>query len=189
MLFFEFHGTENSVKEQAETVQEIVAENGGADFEWATRPEDRSRLWNARHNAYFAFLQLKPGCRAVTTDVCVPISRLAECVMETEQDLLRVHAAVPDRRPRGRWQFPRRDAARSGQTRRTRRGRADQPSHRRARAAHGRHLYRRARVGLHKMGFMIEEHGGDAIDVMRSIKHSLDPKNLMNPGKIFSFTV
>src|SRR5277367_4135521 len=86
-LFFEFHGTEAGVKEQAETVQEITAQNSGEGFEWATRPEDRSRLWNARHNAYFAMLQLKPGCRAVTTDVCVPISRLAECVIETERDL------------------------------------------------------------------------------------------------------
>ncbi len=87
-LFFEFHGTEAGVREQAETVQQITAEHGGQDFEWATRPEDRSRLWNARHTAYFAMLQLKPGCRAVTTDVCVPISRLADCVAETEKDLV-----------------------------------------------------------------------------------------------------
>ncbi len=98
-MFFEFHGTEAGVKEQAELVQELAAQNGGEGFEWATRPEDRSRLWNARHNAYFAMLQLKPGCRAVTTDVCVPISRLAECVVETEQDLKSVAAALPDRRP------------------------------------------------------------------------------------------
>ncbi|QQK35122.1 hypothetical protein RP6297_01322 [Ralstonia pickettii] len=94
-LFFEFHGSEHGVQEQAETVQQIAAEHKGQGFEWATRPEDRSRLWNARHNAYFAFLQLKPGCRAVTTDVCVPISRLAECVVETEKDLLASALQLP----------------------------------------------------------------------------------------------
>lgn len=99
-LFFEFHGSEHGVQEQAETVQQIAAEHKGQGFEWATRPEDRSRLWNARHNAYFAFLQLKPGCRAVTTDVCVPISRLAECVVETEKDLLAsaLQLPAPDRK-------------------------------------------------------------------------------------------
>src|SRR5690606_11759431 len=81
-LFFEFHGSENGVAEQAQTVQEIARENGGEDFEWATRPEDRSRLWNARHNAYFAGLQLRPGARAITTDTCVPISRLADSLLE-----------------------------------------------------------------------------------------------------------
>src|SRR6202022_2335648 len=86
-LFLEFHGSDASVKEQAERVQEIASEHGGSGFAWATRPEERNRLWAARHNAFFAMLQLKPGCRAVTTDVCVPISRLAECVVETEHDL------------------------------------------------------------------------------------------------------
>lgn len=97
-LFFEFHGSEHGVQEQAETVQQIAAEHKGQGFEWATRPEDRSRLWNARHNAFFAFLQLKPGCRAVTTDVCVPISRLADCVVETEKDLLASPFKLPDRK-------------------------------------------------------------------------------------------
>src|SRR5574341_2223626 len=79
-VFFEFHGSAASVVEQAETVQEIARENGGMDFQWATRPEERNALWDARHNAYFACLQTRPGSRAVSTDVCVPISRLAECV-------------------------------------------------------------------------------------------------------------
>src|SRR3546814_49344 len=87
MLVFEFHGSPAGVQEQAEIVQGITAEHGGMDFEWAERPEDRSRLWTARHNAYFAGLQLRPGCRASTTDVCVPISRLADCVRETVDEL------------------------------------------------------------------------------------------------------
>src|SRR3546814_13962673 len=87
LLLFEFHGSPAGVKEQAEIVQGITHENGGMDFEWAELPEDRSRLWTARHNAYFAGLQLRPGCRASTTDVCVPISRLAECVSEPTSEL------------------------------------------------------------------------------------------------------
>ena len=86
LLLFEFHGSETSVAEQAAAVEEIAREHGAAAFDWATRPEDRTRLWEARHNAYFACLQLKPGCRSFTTDVCVPISRLAECIAETVRD-------------------------------------------------------------------------------------------------------
>src|SRR5690606_20332018 len=87
LLLFEFHGSPAGVREQAEIVQDISRSNGGEDFQWAERPEDRSRLWTARHNAYFAGLQLRPGCRSSTTDVCVPISRLAQCVSETAIDL------------------------------------------------------------------------------------------------------
>jgi D-lactate dehydrogenase (cytochrome) len=189
MLFFEFHGTENSVKEQAETVQEIVAQNNGADFEWATRPEDRSRLWNARHNAYFAMLQLKPGCRAVTTDVCVPISRLAECVIETEQDLKESTLPCPIVGHVGDGNFHVAmllDPARPEELEEAERinHRIVQRALRMGGTCTGEHG-----VGLHKMGFMIEEHGEDAISVMRSIKHALDPNNLMNPGKIFSYEI
>nr|WP_284507693.1 FAD-linked oxidase C-terminal domain-containing protein [Caballeronia sp. GACF4] len=186
-LFFEFHGTEAGVKEQAQTVQDIAAENAGTGFEWATRPEDRSRLWNARHNAYFAMLQLKPGCRAVTTDVCVPISRLAECVEETEKDLVDSPLPCPIVGHVGDGNFHVAmllDPAKPEEL-----AEAERLNHRIVERAlmvggtctgeHG--------VGLHKMGFMIEEHGEDAIAVMRSIKHALDPKNLMNPGKIFAF--
>ncbi|KFX28519.1 FAD-binding oxidoreductase [Ralstonia solanacearum] len=186
-LFFEFHGSGHSVQEQAETVQTIAAEHRGQGFEWATRPEDRSRLWNARHNAYFAFLQLKPGCRAVTTDVCVPISRLAECVIETEQDLLasplqlpapivghvgdgNFHVALlidPDRPEEleEAERINRRIVARAIAMDGTCTG------------EHG--------VGLHKMDFLVAEHGNDAIDLMRSVKQALDPKHILNPGKIF----
>jgi len=83
MLLMEFHGTPSGVKEQTETVQEIAGEFGGQAFEWASTPEERSRLWAARHNAYFAAVQSRPGCRAISTDTCVPISRLADCLLES----------------------------------------------------------------------------------------------------------
>src|SRR6266704_2397498 len=94
-LFLEFHGTQSGVEEQARLLQEIARENGGMDFEWATKPEDRNRLWAARHQAYFACLQLRPGSRAVSTDVCVPISRLTECIVETSKDIARASVPIP----------------------------------------------------------------------------------------------
>src|SRR5678810_74597 len=94
-VFFEFHGSKSSVVEQAEAVQAIAKEHGGKDFVWATQPEERTQLWQARHDAYFACLQIRPGSRAVSTDVCVPISRLAECVHETMQDVKDYIAPVP----------------------------------------------------------------------------------------------
>jgi D-lactate dehydrogenase (cytochrome) len=186
-LFFEFHGTAAGVKEQAELVQDIAAQNAGEGFEWATRPEDRTRLWNARHNAYFAMLQLKPGCRAVTTDVCVPISRLAECVVETEQDLAGSPLPCPIVGHVGDGNFH--VAILIDPDRPDELAEAERLNHRIVQRAlrmdgtctgeHG--------VGLHKMGFLLEEHGEVAVDVMRAIKHALDPRNLMNPGKIFSW--
>ncbi|CEJ96184.1 D-Lactate dehydrogenase, cytochrome c-dependent (EC 1.1.2.4) [Caballeronia glathei] len=186
MLFFEFHGSEAGVAEQAGIVQEIVAQNSGADFEWATRPEDRSRLWNARHAAYFAMLQLKPGCRAVTTDVCVPISRLAECVVETEQDLKASTLPCPIVGHVGDGNFH--VAMLLDPSKPEEFEEAERINHRivqRALRMNGTCTGEHG-VGMHKIGFMVEEHGEDAIGVMRSIKQALDPKNLMNPGKIFA---
>ncbi len=184
-LFFEFHGTEAGVKEQAERVQELADSNHGEGFEWSVRQEDRTRLWNARHSAYFAMLQLKPGCRAVTTDVCVPISRLAECVIETERDLLASSLPCPIVGHVGDGNFhvamlidPTQPAELEEAER------INQRVVRRALAMDGTCTGEHG-VGLHKMGFLIEEHGEDAISVMRSIKQALDPQNLMNPGKIF----
>jgi D-lactate dehydrogenase (cytochrome) len=187
-LFFEFHGTEAGVKEQAETVQQITADNAGSGFEWASRPEDRSRLWNARHSAYFAMLQLKPGCRAVTTDVCVPISRLAECVVETEQDLKASPLLCPIVGHVGDGNFHVAmliDPAKPEELEEAERlnRRIVERALRMDGTCTGEHG-----VGLHKMGFLLDEHGPDAIDAMRAIKHALDPRNLMNPGKIFSYT-
>jgi D-lactate dehydrogenase (cytochrome) len=187
-LFFEFHGTDTGVKEQAELVQEIAVQNGGEGFEWATRSEDRNRLWNARHNAYFAMLQLKPGCRAVTTDVCVPISRLAECVIETEKDLRGATLPCPIVGHVGDGNFH--VAILVDPNKPEELEEAERLNHRIVQRAldmngictgeHG--------VGVHKMDFLIQEYGAAAVDTMRTIKHALDPSNLMNPGKIFSWT-
>lgn len=186
-LFFEFHGSEHGVQEQAETVQQIAAEHQGQGFEWATRPEDRSRLWNARHNAYFAFLQLKPGCRAVTTDVCVPISRLAECVVETEKDLLasalQLPAPIVGHVGDGNFHV----ALLIDPNKPEELEEAERINQRivaRAIAMDGTCTGEHG-VGLHKMDFLIAEHGNDAIDLMRSVKQALDPKHILNPGKIF----
>ncbi len=182
----EFHGTEAGVKEQAERVQELADANHGEGFEWSVRQEDRTRLWNARHSAYFAMLQLKPGCRAVTTDSCVPISRLAECVIETERDLLASSLPCPIVGHVGDGNFhvamlidPSQPAEKLEEAERI-----NQRVVRRRLAMDGTCTGEHG-VGLHKMGFLIEEHGEDAISVMRSIKQALDPHNLMNPGKIF----
>ncbi|MHA6879818.1 FAD-binding oxidoreductase [Ralstonia pseudosolanacearum] len=186
-LFFEFHGSAHGVQEQAETVQAIAAEHRGQGFEWATRPEDRSRLWNARHNAYFAFLQLKPGCRAVTTDVCVPISRLADCVVETEQDLLASPLKLP---------APIVGHVGDGNFHVALLIDPDKPEELAEAERINRRIVARAiamdgtctgehGVGLHKMDFLVAEHGDDAIDLMRSVKQALDPKHILNPGKIF----
>ena len=186
-LFFEFHGTEAGVREQAERVADIAADHHGSDFAWATRPEERSRLWNARHNAYFAMLQLKPGCRAVTTDVCVPISRLAECVEETERDLVASSLPCPIVGHVGDGNFH--VAMLLDPSRPEEREEAERLNRRiveRALAMGGTCTGEHG-VGLHKMDFLLDEHGADAVDVMRAVKHALDPRNLMNPGKIFNF--
>ncbi|MDE2286769.1 MAG: FAD-binding protein [Burkholderiales bacterium] len=184
-LFFEFHGSPTGVHEQAETVQALATEHGGQGFEWATQPEERSRLWSARHNAYFAMLQLKPGCRAVTTDVCVPISRLAECVVETELDLKASPLPCPIVGHVGDGNFHVAilvDPEKPGEL--IEAERLNRRIVERAIAMGGTCTGEHG-VGLHKMGFLVSEHGEDAIDVMRSIKTALDPKNLLNPGKIF----
>jgi D-lactate dehydrogenase (cytochrome) len=186
-LFFEFHGTAASVEEQAQLVQELAAQNGGEGFEWATRPEDRNRLWNARHSAYFAMLQLRPGCRAVTTDVCVPISRLAECVVETEVDLKASPLPCPIVGHVGDGNFHVAmliDANNPEEIEEAER--LNRRIVERALAMDGTCTGEHG-VGLHKMDFLVEEHGADTVDTMRAIKHALDPHNLMNPGKIFSW--
>ena len=95
-LFFEFHGSEAGVVEQVDQVKEIAGEFGGDDFKWARQAEDRSKLWQARHDAYYAGIALRPGGKGIATDVCVPISKLAECILETQVD-------IADCRPRRRW--------------------------------------------------------------------------------------
>lgn len=187
LLLFEFHGSPAGVQEQAETVQEIAASHGGEAFEWALQPEDRSRLWAARHNVYFAGLALRPGCRASTTDVCVPISRLAECIAATNEDLARVSfpAVVVGHVGDGNFhvqmlldpnnpqefieaeEFNRRLVERALAMDGTCTG------------EHG--------VGIHKMAYLYQEHGPEAVALMRSLKRTLDPNNILNPGKLVSW--
>ena len=158
MLFLEFHGTAASVAEQSQRFGEIAKEFGGGPFDWATRAEDRTRLWQARHDAAWAVRSLRSTGSGIATDVCVPISRLAECVTADPARHRRKPAAGPDRRPCRRRQFPRR-AARRPQRRRRSRARQRLPrTPGRTRASDGRHLHRRAR---HRPG-QDEVYGGRA---------------------------
>ena len=186
MLLMEFHGSEAGVQEQAATVQEIASEHGGLGFQWATTPEARRKLWTARHHAYFAGLQMKPGCRTVTTDTCVPISRLAEAVVQASDDALEagmqhyIVGHVGD----GNFHI----AYLVDPTKPEERELAEQLNARvvgRALAMGGTCSGEHG-IGLHKMGFLLQEAGEDAVGLMRTIKRALDPKNILNPGKIFS---
>ncbi|MBI2754246.1 MAG: FAD-binding protein [Betaproteobacteria bacterium] len=183
-LFFEFHGSQASVVEQAETVQAIAKENGGMDFQWATLPEERTQLWDARHNAYFACLQIRPGSRAVSTDVCVPISRLAECVHETMEDVKDYIAPVPLLGHVGDGNFHLMllvDPARPEETELAKQfnKRLVERAIRMEGTCTGEHG-----IGLGKQESLRTELGDDVIDVMRDIKRLFDPDNLMNPGKV-----
>ena len=183
-VFFEFHGSQSSVVEQAETVQAIAKEHGGMDFQWATKPEERNALWQARHDAYFACLQIRPGSRAVSTDVCVPISRLAECVHETMEDVKNYIAPVPLLGHIGDGNFHLMllvDPAKPQETEiaKTFNKRLIERALRMEGTCTGEHG-----IGMGKMGSMRLELGDDVIDVMRDIKRTLDPDNLLNPGKV-----
>jgi len=183
-VFFEFHGSKSSVVEQAEAVQAIAKEHGGMDFVWATKPEERTQLWQARHDAYFACLQIRPGSRAVSTDVCVPISRLAECVRETMQDVQSYIAPVPLLGHIGDGNFHLMflvDPAKPEETELAKK--LNKRLVERALAMEGTCTGEHG-VGLGKMGSLRMELGDDVIDVMRDIKKTLDPENLMNPGKV-----
>ena len=183
-VFFEFHGSQSSVVEQAETVQAIAKEHGGMDFQWATKPEERNQLWQARHDAYFACLQIRPGSRAVSTDVCVPISRLAECVHETMEDVKNYIAPVPLLGHIGDGNFHLMllvDPAKPQETEiaKTFNKRLIERALRMEGTCTGEHG-----IGMGKMDSMRMELGEDVIDVMRDIKRALDPQNLLNPGKV-----
>src|SRR2546428_2574762 len=183
-LFFEFHGSKSSVVEQAEAVQEIARENGGKDFVWATKPEERSQLWDARHNAYFAGLQIRPGSRAVSTDVCVPISRLAECVHETMEDVKNYIAPVPLLRHVGDGNFHLMVLVDPNKPEETELAKQfNQRLVERALRLEGTCTGEHG-VGMGKQASLKAELGEDVIDVMRGIKNLFDPDNLMNPGKV-----
>ena len=187
MLLMEFHGSPASVKEQAELVQEIASEFGGTAFDWATTPEARTKLWTARHNAYFAAIQSKPGCRAISTDTCVPISRLADCLLESvaETDASGLPYFLVGHVGDGNFHFgylidpnspAERDIAEDLNQKLVARALSLEGT---CTGEHG--------VGLHKMDFLVTETGTGAVDMMRTIKHALDPLNIMNPGKIFTW--
>jgi len=186
MLLMEFHGSPAGVKEQAETVQEIASDFGGTAFEWATTPEERTRLWTARHNAYFAALQSRPGCRAISTDTCVPISRLADCLLDSiaETDASGIPYFLVGHVGDGNFHFGYLIDPNDPQERATAEALNQQLVHRALRlggTCTGEHG-----IGLHKMDFLRTETGEGAVDMMRTIKRALDPHNIMNPGKIFS---
>jgi D-lactate dehydrogenase (cytochrome) len=182
-LFIELHGGEAAVKESAEAVETVTHSHEGAGFEWTMDPKERDRLWAARHQAYYAALALRPGARALTTDVCVPISRLAECIAETEQDLERERTPAPivghvgDGNFHVVYLFDPLDGAELAK----------------AMGFHERLVHRALAVGgtctgehgigYGKLAFLGEEHG-EAVGTMAAIKAALDPYGIMNPGKI-----
>lgn len=186
MLLMEFHGSEAGVKEQAEMAQQIAHEHGGEDFQWATTPEERTRLWTARHRAYFAGLQMKPGCRTVTTDTCVPISRLTECISQAVADAeaaglqYYIVGHVGD----GNFHIAYLIDPAKPEERETAERLNDQLVHR-ALAMEGTCTGEHG-IGLHKQGFLIDEAGAGSVEMMRTLKRALDPKNILNPGKIFA---
>ena len=186
MLLMEFHGSPASVKEQAETVQDIASEHGAQAFEWASTPEERTRLWTARHNAYFAAVQSRPGCRAISTDTCVPISRLADCLLDSvaEADASAIPYFLVGHVGDGNFHFGYLiDPSNADELRR-----AEALNHQlvhRALAMQGTCTGEHG-VGLHKMDFLRAEAGDGAVAMMRTIKQALDPLNIMNPGKIFA---
>jgi D-lactate dehydrogenase (cytochrome) len=184
-LFFEFHGhSDHDVREQSETVEALAAEHQGSGFVWVTRPEDRARLWRARHDSYYASLALRPGSKGWTTDVCVPISQLADAIVAAKRDLDEspltgtlvghvgdgnfhmCYLVDPDR------------AEEMAEAKRLTDRLVD-----RALDVGGTCTGEHG-VGIGKIGFLEREHG-DSLDAMRAIKRALDPKGLMNPGKVF----
>ena len=186
LLLLEFHGTEAGVAEQSQRFGAIAADHGGGAFQWTAKAEDRTKLWQARHDAYWACVGLRPGAKAFATDVCVPLSRLAECVIETQKDIAEHKLIAPIVGHVGDGNFhvsPLIDM--------------DDPAEVAAAKAFSERLVERALamegtctgehgVGQGKMKYLAAEHG-PALDVMRTIKHALDPQDLMNPGKIVAF--
>src|SRR5947207_4481083 len=183
MLLLEFHGTDASTKEQAEMVQAIAADHGGGDFAWTGQAEERSRMWQARHDAAWAAKAARPGWGMWATDVCVPISRLAECILETQKDIVArdLYAPIVGHVGDGNFHL-------------TMMVDPDDPTYlKRAEGLNDRMVARALAlggtctgehgVGLGKIKVLYEEHG-EAMSLMRSIKKALDPENIMNPGKI-----
>jgi D-lactate dehydrogenase (cytochrome) len=183
-VFFEFHGTESSVKEQAEIAASVISEHGGSDFEWSTKREDREKLWDARHNAYYATKAMRPGAKAWATDVTVPISNLAECIDETRRDISEAGVVAPILGHIGDGNFhvvllfDQSDEKEIAVTKGL-----NESLMQRALSMGGTCTGEHG-IGLGKIGALRHQHG-EGVDVMRSIKSALDPNGIMNPGKIF----
>jgi D-lactate dehydrogenase (cytochrome) len=185
-LFFEFHGSPRAVADQIETVAELASANGGGELKWSNLPEERSRLWKARHEAFYAAVGTRPGAIGWPTDVCVPIGRLAECIEETKRDLSTASIPAPILGHVGDGNFhvifvidPANPAEQAEAERLNERlvARAlDMDG-----TCTGEHG-----IGLGKQDWLVRELGVDGVDMMRTIKRALDPKNLFNPGKIFT---
>ncbi|MFC3692074.1 FAD-binding oxidoreductase [Chenggangzhangella methanolivorans] len=183
-LFVEFHGTDASVHEQSERFGEIAADLGGGPLDWTTKAEDRTRLWTARHDATWAAAALRSGAKPVPTDVCVPISRLADCVEETIEDIARSGLVAPIVGHVGDGNFHVLPLVKP-----------EDAGERAACAAFISRLVERALrmggtstgehgIGQGKMAYLEAEHGAAAVEAMRALKRALDPFNIMNPGKI-----
>jgi D-lactate dehydrogenase (cytochrome) len=186
LLLMEFHGSEAGVKEQAETVQDVAREFGGQDFQWASTPEERTKLWTARHKAYFAALQMRPGCRCQSSDTCVPISNLAESINESvaESEAAGIPYWIVGHVGDGNFHLSHlidpTDAREQAvveelNVKMVRRAIRLQGT---CTGEHG--------IGLHKMGYLVDEAGEGAVAMMKTIKRALDPKNIMNPGKVLA---
>jgi D-lactate dehydrogenase (cytochrome) len=186
MLCVEFHGSTAGVAEQSERFGEIAADLGGGPFAWATRAEDRSRLWQARHDAYWACLGLRPGAKAIASDVCVPISRLAECVTATQEDIAasRLVAPIVGHVGDGNFHLSLLVDMDDGEEVRRAEGLLQRLVER-ALAMEGTCTGEHG-VGQGKMKYLASEHGEPALNAMRAIKAALDPHDIMNPGKIIT---
>lgn len=182
-LFFEFHGTPSGVEEQSAMVQDIAKEFGAADFQWTTKAEERTKLWQARHDAYYAGLALRPGSKGMATDVCVPLSRLAECIVETRKDIDQSGLIAPIVGHVGDGNFHLVLLMDPDDTDEIARIKAlNERMIMRAIAMDGTCTGEHG-VGSGKIDFLVAEHG-EAVSVMRAMKMALDPDNIMNPGKI-----
>jgi len=187
-LFVEFHGSDASVAEQSQRFGDIVAELGGGPFDWATKPEDRTRLWQARHDGYYAGRYLRPGASAFATDVCVPISRLAECVTATQREIAELKLVAPILGHVGDGNFhltllvdmDDADEVKRAKILMERLVELALSMDGTCTGEHG--------VGQGKMKYLLAEHGAAALSVMASIKRALDPQNIMNPGKIVALS-
>jgi len=183
-LFVEFHGTDAGVAEQSNRFGEIVAELGGGPFEWATKPEDRSRLWQARHDGYHAARRLRPGAEAFATDVCVPISRLAECVTATQAEIARLNLVAPILGHVGDGNFHLTLLVDMKDADEVERARILMEKLVELALAMDGTCTGEHGVGQGKMKYLKAEHGAPALAAMAAIKRALDPQNILNPGKI-----